>query len=253
MSQEYDIRGVERWLTEPGKQSARPLLLLRHDVDQCPQSAVRMASIEAELGIASSWYFRWRTARPPVVRAVREAGHDVGLHYETLTRIALERGLRTDQAEGLVPEARELLARELTAFNERFGPARTACPHGDTRVPGLHNGVLLAAEDPSSYGLMCDVNAAAGQRGVDLWLTDRSSAEGGWQDGADAIDTIIDRRSPLLLVVHPNNWTSGPQLWWDRLIPGGTRTATDAPPLSDATPPAAAADGLTPAAPSHPG
>jgi hypothetical protein len=164
-----------------------------------------------------------------VVQRIRDAGHSVGLHYETLTRLILERGLRPADARGLVDEARELLRAEVAVFGERFGPARSACPHGDTRVPGVHNGVLLRGQDPASFGIRWDANDAVGR--PDLWLSDRSRAEGSWQDGLDPLDAIIDQRSPLLLLVHPNNWVSGGALWWDRLVPGAGRTGSDTPPL----------------------
>lgn len=230
--QEYDLIGVESWLAELVAPSEGPVIVLRHDVDQHPGSALHMAAIEADSDVRSTWYFRWRTASPPVIARIREAGHSVGLHYETLTRLALERNLQAHQTSDLIPEARELLARELAAFSERFGPARSACPHGDTRVPGVHNGILLRGQDLSSYGIEWDSNDAVGRRGFDVWLSDRSKAEGGWQEYGDPIDLILDRRSPFLLVIHPNNWVSGAGLWWDRLLPGGIRTGSDEPALS---------------------
>jgi hypothetical protein len=235
LGQEYRVLGVESWLAEASSEDPRPVLLLRHDVDQHPGSAVRMATIEADFGVRSAWYFRWRTATPRVVDAIRNEGHTVGLHYETLTRLVLERGISPAEASALIPQARELLAHELVAFNDLFGPTRSACPHGDTRVPGVHNGVLLRREDLTGYGIEWDANEAVGQRGVDVWLSDRSSAEGRWQAGSDPIDLLIDRRSPLLTIVHPNNWVSGPALWWDRLMPGGVRTRTDTPMLASGT------------------
>jgi hypothetical protein len=101
-------------------------------------------------------------------------------------------------------------------------------------VPGVHNGVLLRGQDAALYGIEWDANDTIGQRGVDVWLTDRSTAEGRWGDGSDPIDLVVDRRSPLLIVVHPNNWVSGPALWWDRIVPGGIRTRSDQPMLSGA-------------------
>lgn len=223
--------GVEAWLSEPATSFPRsaPLLLVRHDVDQSPRSALKMAAVEAEFGMRSTWYFRWRTAHPRVVEKIREAGHAIGLHYETLTRLTLERHLAGDLTE-LIPEARELLMQELATFRDRFGPVRSACPHGDTRAPGVHNATLLRGQDLNRYGIEWDVNDAVGERGIDVWLTDRSRAEGSWGSSLDPIDLIVDRRSPLLLVVHPNNWVSGAALWWDRLVPGGARTGSDNPP-----------------------
>jgi hypothetical protein len=229
--QGYSVLSLEAWLENPGLQAGQPQLLLRHDVDQHPASALRMANIEAQMGVLSTWYFRWRTARPAVVDAIRVQGHAVGLHYETLTRELLQRGLGPLSAEALIPEARKLLHRELAAFAERFGPVRSACPHGDTRMPGVHNGLLLLGEEWSDYGLRWDANAAMRDHAVDVWLTDRSVAEGRWKEGLDPIDLLIDRRSPILAVVHPNNWVSGPGLWWDRALPGRRRTSSDTPAI----------------------
>jgi len=232
LDQGYALLSLEAWLADPGLAADRPRLLLRHDVDQHPAAALKMAAIEAELGVISTWYFRWRTALPQVVGEIHAHGHAVGLHYETLTRELLRRGLGPLDAEALIPEARELLRRELAAFAERFGPVRSACPHGDTRMPGVHNGLLLLGEDWSAYGLDWDANAAMREHFLDVWLTDRSAPEGRWKEGLDPIDLLIDRRSPILAVVHPNNWVSGPGLWWDRALPGALHTSSDTPSIA---------------------
>jgi len=118
-------------------------------------------------------------------------------------------------------------------FAERYGPVCSTCPHGDTRMRGVHNGVLLRGEDLSDYGLRWESNADVGRHPLEVWLTDRSHAEGGWKEGMDPVDLLVDRRSPILAVVHPNNWVSGLGLWADRILPErfGT-TGSDAPPRS---------------------
>jgi hypothetical protein len=251
LEQGYAVLSLEEWLQNPAMAQDRPRMLLRHDVDQHPASALRMAGIERELGVRSTWYFRWRTANPHVIEALAAEGHAVGLHYETLTRELLRRGLGAEDAPTLIPQARELLHAELKAFGERFGgprgehvgqprgerfgqplrPVRSACPHGDTRMPGVHNGVLLLGEEWSRYGLEWDANAAMREHPLDVWLTDRSAAEGHWKEGLDPIDLLVDRRSPILAVVHPNNWVSGLALWWDRALPGALHTGEDEPAL----------------------
>ena len=229
--QGYAVLSLEDWMENPMLADAAPTLVLRHDVDQHPTSALRMAAIEEDRGIRSTWYFRWRTAQPEVIEAIRDRGHAVGLHYESLTREILRLGLTAGDAGPLIAPARELLREELATFAARFGPSRSACPHGDTRVPGVHNGVLLLEEDWSSFGIEWDANAEMRRHRLDVWLTDRSVAEGRWMEQLSPIDLIVDRRSPILAVVHPNNWVSGIALWCDRLLPGTLRTGGDAPAL----------------------
>jgi hypothetical protein len=231
----YAIVSLETWLADPAAAAGAagaPALILRHDIDQYPASALRMAAIEARFGIHSTWYFRWRTADPHVIGAIRDAGHDVGLHYESLSRELLRRGLAAAAAPQLLEHARALLRDELAAFSARHGPARSTCPHGDTRVPGVHNGVLLRGQNLSDYGIQWDANAAVGHTPLDVWLTDRSTPDGRWKDALDPIELLLDRRSPILAVVHPNNWVSGLALWRDRLLPGrhGTAASDDPPP-----------------------
>jgi hypothetical protein len=229
----YSVVSLETWLADPAAAAGgAPVMILRHDVDQYPVSALRMAAIEARFGLRSTWYFRWRTASPYVVSAIREAGHEVGLHYESLSRELLRRGLSAADAPALVAHSRALLREELAEFAARHGPVRSTCPHGDTRIPGVHNGVLLRGEALAEYGLRWEANAAVGHTGLDVWLTDRSSAEGRWKDSMDPLDLVLDRRSPILMVLHPNNWVSGAALWRDRLVPGRYGTAhSDDPPL----------------------
>ena len=127
-------------------------------------------AIEGELGICSTWYFRWRTAQPAVVAGIpAEGGHAVGLHFETLTRELLRRGLSGGAgplagSRGPGSPARGAPAR----FAALHGPVRSTCPPGDTRVPGVHNGVLLRGEDLSSYGLRWEANAAVGRYPYDV-------------------------------------------------------------------------------------
>lgn len=239
----YRVLGVEQWLTEL-PEPAGPLLVLRHDVDQHPRSALAMALVERDLGVRSAWYFRWRTADPQVVRALREEGCAVGFHYETLSRLALERRARTaPEVAALTSEAREGLRMEIATFARLHGPIRSVCPHGDSRAPLARNVSLLAGHDVAEFGVDFDVNEAMRGRGLARWLTDRSSGEGKWSDRTDPLELLSARLSPILCVVHPNNWSSGPSLWLDRILAAmlpdsdngswprrPLRTGSDAPP-----------------------
>ena len=43
----------------PGRQKNNKLVVLRHDIDRKPENALWMAELESELGIQSTYYFRF--------------------------------------------------------------------------------------------------------------------------------------------------------------------------------------------------
>jgi hypothetical protein len=244
--QGYEIASLEDAVLGGKFEADQPVLVLRHDVDQHPRSALTMAAIEEEVGVRSTWYFRWRTASLPVIAHLKEVGFEVGLHYETLSRCGLEKRVRPkDDLSGLVQQSRRLLEQEIAAFQELYGSIRSIAPHGDSSAPWLPNRILLSDEEPAAYGVEFDATHTMRGRPLGFWLTDRSHAEGSWADGADPERLFRLQVSPILCLTHPNNWVSGPSLWLDRvwraLLPssqpgsrwerrGPLRTGPDTPP-----------------------
>jgi hypothetical protein len=234
---DYQILPLEDWVRGDGDPSRRTLVM-RHDVDQCPPAALTMARIEERHGITSTWYVRWRTADPRVVDALRAAGGGVGLHYETLSRTLIESGTPASEMARLVEHCRARLAEEVALFVRRHGPISSVCPHGDSRVPGADNGLLMRDQDPTRFGVEFDGNEAMRGRRLAYWLTDRSAADGGWRDRVDPRSLLERGATPILCLTHPNNWVSGAGLWRDRLlslaVPDAavrpSRTRSDAPP-----------------------
>ena len=241
----YELVSLETWL-ESRPPAGTKALVLRHDVDQHPRSALEMAAVDAEFGHRGTWYFRWRTAHPSVVAALRERGCAVGLHYETLSRHVLEAGLGPDDVdEAVIERSRAMLAEEVAAFARRHGPISSICPHGDTRAGFVNNGVLVRGRDRDELGIRWDGNEDVRGRGMRYWLTDRSAPDGRWKDRVEPRDLFARDTTPILCVLHPNNWASGASLWGDRLLSRALRgshpgrrlparaacTGTDAPPL----------------------
>lgn len=209
----YAVVSLDAWVRDPAA-CGEHCLVLRHDVDQRPAAALRMASIEAGLGVSSTWYLRWRTAHPRVVEALRAQGMSIGLHYETLTRLAREQD-RVTADEALIAAARAALRDEIATFAARFGPIRSICPHGDSRLPGVRNLDLVKGQDVTDYGVEYDGNEVL--RGVPLrWLTDRRAA-GSWKDDLDPRALFAAELSPIVAVIHPNHWASRGALALDRL------------------------------------
>lgn len=217
--EEYVAVGVEGLVAQDSPRTERRTLVLRHDVDQAPAAALTMAAIERDLGVTSSWYFRWRTAHPAVIEALRRDGFDVGLHYETRSRHALSSDVRAGLAGGgELARFRAELREEIGAFRDLHGEIASIAPHGDSRIPWASNAALMQGEDPRGYGIAFDANEAMRGRDLGYWLTDRSAADGGWKDGVDPAELFRQGITPILCLTHPNNWVSGPALWADRIL-----------------------------------
>ena len=57
--QNYQFLTVEEYFTHPVAISPNcPVAIMRHDVDRKPQNSLRMAKLEANLGVKVTYYFR---------------------------------------------------------------------------------------------------------------------------------------------------------------------------------------------------
>jgi len=69
------------------KNKNNKLVVLRHDIDRKLGNALRMAELEHELGIQSTYYFRFPyTFKPDIIRKIHDLGHEMGYQYEVLSK-----------------------------------------------------------------------------------------------------------------------------------------------------------------------
>ena len=93
-----------------------PFVILRHDVDRYPKTAIRLAEIEHDHGITATYFFRMVPGAfdANVIKRVAKLGMEVGYHYETL-----------DRANGDFKHAYELVKEDLAdGFITPEGAAR---------------------------------------------------------------------------------------------------------------------------------
>jgi hypothetical protein len=189
--------------------------VMRHDVDRVPARAVRMAKLEQEHGIRSTYYFRCtRNDRFPnsTIEEIAGCGHEVGLHYETLSR-----------CKGDVGNAVEAFKRELAAFRA-IAPCTTVSMHG-APLSRFNNQDLVAYLDFDALGLKGDAVAHVQQRLKPVYITDTGGA---WNAGGsrnlrdvagDTTADVPDLSRPdaalpfltgierlLYLSCHPERW-----------------------------------------------
>lgn len=94
--------------------------IIRHDVDRPPKNVLKLAKLESDFKIQSTYYFRISRKHfiPDIITRVRLLGHEVGYHYEVL-----------DKAKGNIELAIQLFRKEWSMFNE--WDSKTICMHGN--------------------------------------------------------------------------------------------------------------------------
>jgi hypothetical protein len=201
------------------KQPLRPILMLRHDVDRSLGSALRMAELEAERNIRSTYYVRKirNVFRPDVLTHLCQLGHEVGYHYEVLTK-----------ARGDHQRAITLFECELEQFRQ-IVPVDTISMHGSPMLP-WDNRELWRIYDFADYDLLGEVYLSIDYQHV-YYFTDTGRS---WEAGRDNLrdrvtsrpmtksirtttDLIAFLRSapacPILINAHPNRWTANQWAW----------------------------------------
>lgn len=102
------------------KKKPRKYILIRHDVDSEPNYALKMAKLEREMNISSTYYFRHMEGLflPGLMKNIANMGHEIGYHYEVV-----------DKSFGNYKEAINLFAKELSDFRN-VCDIKTIAQHG---------------------------------------------------------------------------------------------------------------------------
>ena len=211
------ILTVKQYLST--RQPQETLVVLRHDVDRYVGAALRMARMESECGLSSTYYFRATPAVfiPAALAEVHRLGHEVGYHYEVLARV-----------KGKTTEALRLFERELEKFRE-IVPVDTVSMHGSPLSP-WNNLDLWKAHDLADYGILGDAVLNVESKGV-YYFTDTGRS---WDAGRhnlrdrmasrelhrqvhtteDLIGFLKDRPTyPVYISAHPSRWASNWLEW----------------------------------------
>jgi hypothetical protein len=194
------------------------LVLLRHDVESSPAHALRMAEVERRRGFVATYFFRTKRGvfDPQAIQRIASLGHEIGYHYETLTR-----------AFGDVDKALRLFATDLERLR-RHAPVRVASMHGSPLLPWDNRAIWERAR-PEDFGLLGEA-----YRDIDYaevcYYTDtgrtwhptrynvRDHAAAPPPHVADTTDELIEllrerRVARLCLVAHPERWSATPLSW----------------------------------------
>lgn len=176
----------------------QPYALVRHDIDFSPEAALRMARLEAELGVRATYFlllegpcYGLLTApHHEIPRRLVELGHEVGLHYAADIFDSLD-------------EAAAVAAVEAQA-------ALLATLSGEPiRVVARHNPSLGGTPPPVPPGL---IDAYDPRFTTDVEYI--SDSCGAWRDATVALLTEDDLPPRVQLLVHPLFWTAAGEDRW---------------------------------------
>lgn len=207
----YETLTVREYLS-PGRLPER-FVVVRHDVDGKPQRAEALARLEADLGVAASYYFHPSAFRETRAERVEGLGHEVGYHYDDVAT-----------ARGDLDTARALFANNLRVFRRACDVA-TVSPHA--AALSQFDNASLWDEGPSfrEFDLLGDADRSVDY--VDLAFfsdTGRTFRERpadrvralGERDQTVTVETVDDLASRFregavqraCLLTHPRRWTN---------------------------------------------
>lgn len=210
----YSIEPVFDYLQrcDVGQESHNKVAIIRHDVDRKLGNSLRMAELEHAMGIRSTYYFRYPyTFKPEIVRQIQGLGHEIGYHYEVLSK-----------TKGDFQKAIALFASELDEFR-KICPVDTICMHGNPLSP-VDNRDLWKRHDFHQFGIKGEAYLSIrnvdyfsdtgrnwnGENNLRDFLTSNSSQEC-LETTDDLIQFIRETGSRVIyLTIHPERWAHSP-------------------------------------------
>ena len=192
-------------------------IIMRHDVDRIPERALETARIEHELGIRSTYYFRTikSVLKPSIIRQIKDMGHEIGYHYETLS-----------EAHGDPKKAIDLFQSHLGDLR-KICEINTICMHGRP-LSKYDNRGLWKHYDFKDFGIIGEAYISVGDSLNYFSDTGRS-----WGAGSNLRDYIPGKKEQVLanttddliglierkelnnfyILSHPERWPSSAIGW----------------------------------------
>ena len=157
-------------------------VILRHDIDRRPERALKMAKVEKDLRITSTYYFRMKEEvfKPEMIKEIANMGHEIGYHYEVL-----------DKANGNIKKAIEIFEEELKEFR-RICDVKTICMHGNPLSKWI-NKDLWKKYDFKDFGIIGEPYLSIDYKKV-FYLTDTGRK---WNSRFSVKDVVDANNQPI--------------------------------------------------------
>ena len=231
----YKFHSVANYwhLTDAGRTAPPPKsIVLRHDIDVDLAAARAMFSLEMELSITSSYYFRLSTIDLPLMRGVADSGGEASYHYEELATEAKACRLRSvEQVQAKLPMIRRRFRENLQCVRAMTGlPMATVASHGDwaNRKLGLSNTEILECHDfrrdlgvqveAYDYDLLKLVTARYADAQCPTWWVGKRVLQAGRGQieflnvaPKTPAEAVREGLPVIYVLLHPEQWRRGPR------------------------------------------
>jgi hypothetical protein len=140
------LQYIQNTQNSPLTSQNSPLIILRHDVEQRYENALKFAQIQHQLGIKGTYYFRIlpKCFQPKIVKQIADLGHEIGYHYDDLA-----------QCKGDYQKAIARFEKNLNTLRE-IAPVQTICMDGSP-LSKYDNKDLWKSEGDKEKGRQGDV------------------------------------------------------------------------------------------------
>ncbi len=157
MSKDYTFMTMEEFIAAP---AYKKTIVLRHDVDEKPHNALKIAKAEYDLGLKATYYFRIVKISndSSIIKAIAALGHEIGYHYEDYA-----------SAVGDLDKAIFNFTANLAYFRT-FYPVKTVCMHGSS-MSDYDNRTMWKYYSLSDFGIIGEPYISIDYKKV-FYLTD---------------------------------------------------------------------------------
>lgn len=220
LAQNFTVQTFAAFMQTP----ANRVIVLRHDVDRCPGNALKMAKMEHELGITSSYYFRAmpKSWNEGIIRKISSLRHEIGYHYESLSASKGDMKLAFSDFNVNLERLRTI------------APVKTICMHGSP-LSRINNLDLWKIYDYKGLGIVgepyLDVDylkvfylTDTGRKWNNVGASVRDTVESGFdimvRDTFQLMELAGQRGLPdkMMINVHPHRWFVFGAGWLKELV-----------------------------------
>lgn len=220
ISSGYEFQTMEEFISVPKNK----VVVLRHDSDIWPKNDLKMAIVEYQFNVQSTYYFRVpETFDEEIIKKIVKLSHEIGYHYEDLVRFG-----------GNVDNALENFKENLIQLRKLY-PVKTITRHGRP-LSSIESLDLWETIDYKSLGVIAEPYLDVDYSKV-LYLTDNGSK---WNASSsnirdytytehfnfniettfELIDAFRNNKLPnqIILNIHPARWNDNLFIWTYRFF-----------------------------------